>query len=212
MSDGQTKPRLLTPPEATASIPMSKRKVGGQRACDKRIAPTKTIFSLLAFITLLATVSLTYGDTSSEVPDFADKEKWIFVEEGPLIYPAPWAKYEIGTIKKYRHTSDGFLAGFEEFLFGSEKPYWKRWGLEYSWLTYHALRKKDSEGWTVGSPGSYWQAVAVFEGTELKGMWFLLFVPSQEEALGQYFPLSTYFVKEAAQPEKSGASPIRFSQ
>lgn len=211
MSHGQIKPRLLTTPEVAARLLISKRKVRGQPACHKRIALTKSIFSLLAFVTLLATVGLTYGAGSIEVPDFADKEKWMFVEEGPLIFPAPWVNYEIGKIKKYRHTTDGFLVGFEEFLFGSEQPYWKRWGLEYSRLTYHALRKKDSEGWTVGSPGSYWHALAVFEGTVLKAMWFVLFVPPQEEAVGRYFPLSTYLLKETAQPEKSQGSPIRFS-
>lgn len=168
------------------------------------------LFSLLALIPTLAMATPGYADDSTEVPNFADKEKWIYVEEGPLIYPAPWAQYEIGRVKKYRHT-DGLVVGFEEFIFGTEKPYWKRWGIEHSRSTYHALRKKDSEGWAIGPPGSYWQALAVFDGTEIKGMWFLLFVPSREEAFGRYFPISNYRLKGSEQPEKIEASPIRFS-
>jgi len=186
----------------TGAFPMSKNRIRpGLSVC----------FSLAALTALLATACPAYTDESSEVPNFADKEKWIYVEEGPLIYPAPWAQYEIGRVKKYRH-SDGFVVGFEEFIFGTEKPYWKRWGLEHSRSTYHALRKKDSEGWMIGPPGSYWQALAVFDGTEIKGMWFLLFLPSQEEAFGRYFPISNYRLKGTEQPEKIEASPIRFSR
>jgi len=180
------------------------------RALGQEITPKTKLFSLLALIALFATVSLTHGYELSEVPDFADREKWIFVEEGPLIYPTPWANYEIGRIKKYRRANDERWVGFEEFIIGNEKPYWKRWGVVYSQLTYHALGKKDSGGWTVGPPGSYWQAIGVFEGTDMKGVWFLLFIPPQGECFGRYFPIPTYRLKETVRPEKSEASPIRF--
>lgn len=171
----------------------------------------KTIFSFFVIYALFSPLGLAYGNGSREVPDFSDKDRWTFVEEGPLIYPAPWAAYEIGRIKKYRHITDTLLVGFEEFIFGSEKPFWKRWGLEHSQLTYHALKKKGGEGWIVGPPGSPWDAVAVFDGTEIKGVWFILFVPPQHEAFGRYFPVSGYLLKEPTQPENLRANPIAFT-
>ena len=171
----------------------------------------KRILSVLLVLALLSPLRLAHGDDSRQVPDFSDKDTWMFVEEGPLIYPAPWAAYEIGRIKKYRHMTNALLVGFEEFIFGSEKPYWKRWGFGQSRLTYHALKKKDSEGWIVGPPGSYWHAAAVFNGTEIKGVWFILFIPAQEEAFGRYFPISSYRLKEPVHPDGIHTKPTAFS-
>jgi hypothetical protein len=81
--------------------------------------------------------------------------------------------------------------GFEEFIAGTDKAFWKRWGFEHSSSMYNALRKKNSEEWIIGPPGSHWQGIVVYEGLALKGIWFLLFIPSQEEAVGRYFPLPT---------------------
>jgi len=142
---------------------------------------------LFVCVVALYPVSITAGYELTQVPDFADREKWVFVEERPLIYAG--LGQEIGTVKKYRQSTNQSLVGFEEFITGHEKAFWKRWGFESTSQMYHALRKKDSQGWIIGPPGSYWHSVGVLEGLALKGVWFFLFIPSQEEAFGRYFAL-----------------------
>jgi len=64
-------------------------------------------------------VSSTLGFQLNEVPDFADQDQWVFVEERPLVLPGlARIGYEVGTVKKYRHTSRNLLVGFEEFIVG----------------------------------------------------------------------------------------------
>ncbi|HZA54993.1 MAG TPA: hypothetical protein VE616_12145 [Candidatus Udaeobacter sp.] len=108
----------------------------------------KRLISFLVCLALavLQHVSPTLGSPLSEVPDFADQDQWVFVEERPLLLPGlAILGYEIGSVKKYRHTTRNLLVGFEEFIVGEKRSFWKRWGLEDSSLMHHALRKKDSE-------------------------------------------------------------------
>ncbi|HWP60481.1 MAG TPA: hypothetical protein VNL14_21470 [Candidatus Acidoferrales bacterium] len=146
---------------------------------------------------------MTASNELAQVPNFADREKWVLIEEGPLIYTT--LGQEIGMIRKYRHRVNQSLIGFEEFISGDEKAFWKRWGLEPTSQMFHALRKKDSEGWVVGPPGSYWRSAAVVEGLALKGVWFFLFVPAREEAYGRYFPLPISRSIEPTEPPKKDA-------
>jgi hypothetical protein len=166
----------------------------------------KTFISLIVLLPYLLGVGLSWSSGLTEVPDFSDEKNWSFVEEGPFTYPTPWGEYVIGTIRKYRRIAQPHIVGFEEFLFGSEKAFWKRWGLESSPFVHHALRKKGSEEWLLGPPGSYWRSTAVFEGRALKGMWFLLFIPSHEEAFGRYFSVPTYRFKGGTPPKKGEAT------
>ncbi len=163
----------------------------------------KTSISLIVLLSYLLGVRLSWGFGLTEVPDFSDEKNWAFVEEGPFVYRTPWGEYDIGTIRKYRRIAQPHIVGFEEFLFGSEKSFWKRWGLELGPFVYHALRKKDSDEWLVGPPGSYWRSTAVFEGRVLKGMWVLLYIPSQEESFGRYFSVSTYRFKAVTLPKRA---------
>lgn len=94
--------------------------------------------------------------------------------------------------------------GFEEFIYGDDRSYSKTWGPESDRLIYSALRKKDSDQWIVGPPGSYWKSSVVFEGTDLRGIWFFLFVPSRQEAFGRYFPLSGEGLEEEVQRKTKG--------
>lgn len=166
----------------------------------------KTFISLLVLLPYLLDARLSGDSSLSDVPDFSDEKDWAFVEEGRFVYPTPWGEYDIGIIKKYRRVAQPHVVGFEEFLFGSEKSFWKRWGLELSPFVHHALRKKGSDEWLLGPPGSYWRSTAVFEGRVLKGMWFLLYIPSREEAFGRYFSVSTYRFKEVTPPKKGEAT------
>ncbi|HWP60366.1 MAG TPA: hypothetical protein VNL14_20895 [Candidatus Acidoferrales bacterium] len=154
-----------------------------------------SVIRLVAFVAVLFSAKAVASEDLSQVPNFADSETWIFVEERPLVYAA--LGQEIGTIKKYRHVTNRLLVGFEEFIRGHDKPFWKRWGSESTSRMYHALRKKDGEGWIVGPPGSYWHSVGVIDGLALKGVWFFLFIPAQEEAYGRYFALPGSAPKEA---------------
>ncbi|MGH7773201.1 MAG: hypothetical protein ACREQA_13320 [Candidatus Binatia bacterium] len=166
----------------------------------------KTSISLIVFLPYLLVARLSWGSGPNEVPDFSDEKNWAFVEQRPFFNSTPWGEYEIGTIKKYRRINQPHVVGFEEFLVGSEKSFWKRWGFELSPFTYHALRKKGSEEWFVGSPGSYWESAGVFDGMVLKGMWFVLYIPSREEAFGRYFPTSNYRFKAVTPPKKGEAT------
>ena len=151
----------------------------------------KLVLGLLICLGTLKHVASTSGYDLSEIPDFTDRDKWTFVEEYPLVHPRGVIGNEIGRTKKYRHVTNALLVGFEDFIVGNDKAFWKRWGFERSSSMYHALRKKNSEEWIIGPPGSHWQGIVVYEGLALKGIWFLLFIPSQEEAIGRYFPLPT---------------------
>jgi hypothetical protein len=165
----------------------------------------KRLISFLVCLALavLQRISPTLGSPLSEVPDFADQDQWVFVEERPLVLPGlAILGYEIGSVKKYRHTTRNLLVGFEEFIVGEERSFWKRWGLEDSSLMHHALRKKDSEQWTIGPPGSQWRAITVYEGIALKGIWFFLFIPSEREAFGRYFPIPISRFKPIEPPKK----------
>jgi hypothetical protein len=166
----------------------------------------KTFVSLILVAPYLLAVSLSWSSGLTEIPDFSDEKNWAFVEEGPFIYPTPWGEYDIGTIRKYRRIDQPHIVGFEEFLSGDAKSFWKRWGRESSPFAHHALRKKGSDEWLLGPPGSYWRSTAVFEERALKGLWFLLYVPAQEEAFGRYFPVSTYRFKPAKPPQKGEAT------
>ena len=163
----------------------------------------KMALGLLICLGVLQHVGFTSGYDLSEIPDFTDRDKWIFVEEHPLVHPRGVIGYEIGRTKKYRHVTNNLLVGFEEFVAGNEKSIWKRWGFERNSSMYHALRKKNSEEWIIGPPGSHWQATVVYDGIILKGVWFILFIPSQGEAAGRYFSLPITPLKPA-EPMKKG--------
>jgi hypothetical protein len=165
-----------------------------------RMSKTLTWFLICAAV--VCRMSLSSGSELTEVPNFGDREKWLFVEEHPLIYSG--LGQEIGTVKKYRHNMNQSLVGFEEFITGHEKAFWKRWGFESTLQMYHALRKKDSEGWIIGPPGSHWHSVGVLEGIALKGVWFFLFIPSQEEAFGRYFALPSSRYKSTDPKKDTG--------
>jgi hypothetical protein len=165
----------------------------------------KRLISFLVCLALavLQQVNPSLGSQLTEVPDFTDQDQWVFVEERPLVLAGSGILgYEIGNVKKYRHTSNKLLVGFEEFIVGEERSFWKRWGLEGRSSMYHALRKKDSEQWIIGPPGSHWQSITVYEGIGVKGIWFFLFIPSQGEAFGRYFPIPISRFKPIEPPRK----------
>lgn len=126
----------------------------------------------------------------------------MFVGERPLVIPGLAVGYEIGSVKKYRHATYKLLVGFEEFIVGEERSFWKRWGLEGNSLTYHALRKKGSDEWIIGPPGSHWRSIVLFEEIAPQGVWFFLFIPSEKEAFGRYFPIPASRFKPIEQPKK----------
>jgi len=67
---------------------------------------------------------------------------------------------------------------------------------------YHALRKKESKQWIIGSPGSHWRSIMVYEGMAVKGIWFFLFIPAEREAFGRYFPIPISSLKPIEPPKK----------
>lgn len=142
-----------------------------------------------------------FGRESDEVPDFRDTNQWRLVRVEPLLFGGPFGFYEIGKVKAYRHVSDP-LVGFEEYLAGDEKPFWKRWGAENSPAPYNALRRKGTDTWIVGPPGSAWLSLPVYGEARLEGIWFILIVPTTEEAYGRYFPV--FSAKWSPAPDGGG--------
>jgi hypothetical protein len=142
----------------------------------------------LICLIVLVGVRAAFAGEPDAVPDFRDTNQWRLVRVEPLLFGGSFGFYEIGRVKAYRHVSDA-LVGFEEYLAGDERPFWKRWGPENSPARYNALRRKGSETWVVGPPGSTWFSLPVFAEARLQGVWFMLVVPATEEAYGRYFPV-----------------------